>query len=103
MVRTSLWNVALSSRTSLSLALAAGLFFTASGALAQLPGTQLTTVFPPGGKQGTSVDVKITGVDLDELERLFFSHPGLTAAPKVPAPTEADKTPKPLPNEFVVQ
>lgn len=105
MVRTSLWNVALWSRKLWSVALVGALPCLLSGvALAQiLPGTQLTTIFPPGGKQGTSVDVTIAGVDLDGVNRLFFSHAGLTAVPKVPAPTEADKTPKPLPNQFVVQ
>lgn len=47
-------------------------------AVAQLPQPKLHTVFPPGAKAGTSVDVTVTGAELDELQ-LRFNHPGITA------------------------
>lgn len=55
-----------------------------SVATAQLPQIRITGVFPPGAQQGTSADLTITaGTDLDEIAGLVFSHPGLTAVPKV--------------------
>jgi len=52
-------------------------------AAAQLPQTRLSAVFPPGGQVGTSFDLAITsGTDLEEISRLIFNHPGITAAPK---------------------
>ena len=46
---------------------------------AQLPATQLSTVFPPGGQAGSSVEVTVQGSDLEEPARLDFSHSGITA------------------------
>ncbi|MCA8984364.1 MAG: hypothetical protein KDA76_11425 [Planctomycetaceae bacterium] len=47
-------------------------------AQAQLPTTQLRTVFPPGGQAGTSFSVEVVeGDDLDELSGLIFNHPGI--------------------------
>ncbi len=46
---------------------------------AQLPQTKLATVFPPGGKQGTSVELVVTGADQEDANQLYFSHPGITA------------------------
>jgi len=74
-----------------------------SQALAQLPTAQLTSIFPPGGKQGTSVEATVAGADLDELERLIFNHPGLTAEPKMTAATELEPTPRAVPNQFTVK
>ena len=64
-------------------AIACALACLAAAANAQLPVTQLTSIFPPGGKQGASVEVTIAGNDMDEVEKLVFDHPGLTAAPKM--------------------
>lgn len=47
-------------------------------ASAQLPQPKLFTVFPPGAKAGTTVDVAATGAELDEAQ-LRFNHPGITA------------------------
>ncbi|MBI3466364.1 MAG: hypothetical protein HY000_25410 [Planctomycetes bacterium] len=66
-----------------------------SYAIAQLPAARLLSVFPLGGRQGTEVAVTIKGTDLDNVARLSFSHPGITAQPKL-----ADG--KPSPNQFVV-
>src|SRR6266516_7047239 len=50
---------------------------------AQLPVARLLTVFPPGGKIGSQVEVALTGADLDEANQLHFSHTGITARQKV--------------------
>src|SRR5262245_2112870 len=71
-------------------------------ALAQLPVTQLTSIFPPGGKPGTTVEVTAAGVDLDDADKLVFSHPGIVAAAKMTTPTDFEKTPKPMPGQFTV-
>ena len=67
---------------------------------AQLPQARLLTVFPAGGQRGTAVDLTtISGVDLDELSALYFTHPGITAAPKT---TMVDGKPQPVPGQFTV-
>ena len=50
-------------------------------AFAQLPLARLHTVFPPGGRAGSTVEVAVAGVDLDDATRLHFSHAGITSAP----------------------
>jgi len=57
---------------------------------AQLPLARLSTVFPPGGRTGTTFEVTVTGADLDEANQLRFSHSNITAQPKV-----AEKTGEP--------
>lgn len=72
----------------------------ASTASAQLPQARLYSVFPPGVQVGSTVDVTVTGgEDIDELSGLHFSHPGITAAPKL---QEVDGQPRPVDNVFVV-
>jgi hypothetical protein len=73
-----------------------------ASAAAQLPVTQLTSIFPPGGKPGSTVDVTVGGNDLEEADKLLFSHPGITAAAKMSTPSEFEKTPKPLAGQFTV-
>jgi hypothetical protein len=75
----------------------------ASASFAQLPSTQLTAVFPPGGKQGTSVEVTVSGADMDDVDRLLFNHGGITATPKMAAPSDLMPTPQPVPGAFTVQ
>jgi hypothetical protein len=72
-------------------------------AFGQLPTAQLTSVFPPGGKQGSAVEVTVAGADLDDLEKLVFNHPGLSAVAKMIAATELEPTPRPVPNQFTVK
>lgn len=48
-----------------------------------LPAPRLLTTKPMGGQVGTSFDVSITGENLEEIETLRFSHPGITASPKI--------------------
>ncbi|HEX5105554.1 MAG TPA: hypothetical protein VFV87_17165, partial [Pirellulaceae bacterium] len=72
----------------------------ASVALAQIPATQLTSIFPPGAKPGSTLEVTVAGADMDDVEKLTFSHPGLTAAAKMSTPTDFEPTPKPVPGVF---
>jgi hypothetical protein len=48
----------------------------------ELPAIRLDTIFPPGGKAGSEVEVGITGSDLDEANALHFSHPGISGEAK---------------------
>ena len=48
---------------------------------AQLQIPRLNSIFPCGGKQGTSVDCVIAGGELTDATGLYFSHPGITAQP----------------------
>lgn len=73
-----------------------------SAIYAQLPTTQLTTIFPPGGKIGSAVEVRLGGTDLDDVNQLQFSHPGIKAIAKMSPATEFEKS-KPVPGTFTVQ
>jgi hypothetical protein len=54
---------------------------------AQLPQAKLYSVFPPGAQAGTTVELRITGgEDLDEVDSLYFTHPGITAEQKAADP-----------------
>ncbi|MCA8997114.1 MAG: serine protease [Planctomycetaceae bacterium] len=61
-----------------------------------LPLPRLLTMTPMGGQAGTNVDVTISGDNIEDVELLRFSHPGLTAIPKL------DANGLPIPNQFVV-
>ncbi|HXG46696.1 MAG TPA: hypothetical protein VNO52_03655 [Methylomirabilota bacterium] len=50
---------------------------------AHLPVARLQSIFPPGGQAGTTVEVVVTGSDLDDLAGLHFSQRGLSARPKL--------------------
>jgi hypothetical protein len=69
---------------------------------AQLPVARLNAVFPPGGKQGSQFDVTLTGTDLELVDQLRFSHPGITAVQKMQPPGPVDDGPQPVPNQFTV-
>jgi hypothetical protein len=81
---------------------AIALVFRALPALAQLPDARLFSVFPPGGQQGTKLDVTLAGVDLDGVDRLLFSRAGITAVAKILEPDEFAPTARPAPNQFTV-
>ncbi|RMG39687.1 MAG: hypothetical protein D6725_04760, partial [Planctomycetota bacterium] len=69
-------------------------------AFAQLPATRLYAVFPPGGQAGKTFDVTIlSGADLDDVDALVFSHPGITAKQKTQSTPLGEK---PVPNAFQV-
>ncbi len=64
--------------------LALALLVGPSAAQAQFPATRLYTLFPSGGQVGQTTEVTVTGGDdLEELDALLFSHPGITATPKL--------------------
>ncbi|MGE0607531.1 MAG: PPC domain-containing protein [Pirellulales bacterium] len=84
----------------LLLALAALAF--PGAALAQLPAARLYSVFPPGGQAGQSVDVAITGVDLELANKLIFSQPGIAAVQKTVDPNAYQQGPQPVPNQFTI-
>lgn len=68
----------------LSFCLLAALALFAAGSshlLAQLPHAEIFSVFPPGGKQGTEVEVTLNGTDLDEGRTLLFSHSKIVCEP----------------------
>lgn len=51
-----------------------------------VPEPHLAAVYPVGVRPGASVEVRLSGSDLEGVERLLFSHPGLSAQPvTVPA------------------
>lgn len=75
------------------------LFGMASTTLAQavcLPAPRLLTTTPMGGQVGTTVEVTITGQDIEEVDLLTFSHPGITATAKV------DDQGEPIANQYLV-
>src|SRR5262245_4460522 len=84
-----------------AVALACALFCAGAPALAQLPITQLTSVFPPGGKLGTAVEITIAGNDMDDVSQLVFNHPGLTAAAKM-TPTSPLVPAQSVPGQFTI-
>ena len=51
---------------------------------------------PMGGQVGTTFDVTITGENLENADELSFSHPGITATPKI------DANGLPIANQFAV-
>lgn len=61
-----------------------------------LPTPRLLTTSPMGGQVGTTVDVTISGDNLEEVEALRFNHMGLVAQPKT------DAAGAPVTNQFAV-
>lgn len=74
----------------------------AGSALAELPVARLYSVFPPGGRQGSTVDVTITGDDLEKASQLQFTTPGITAAQKTQPAGLGQEGPQPVPGQFTV-
>ncbi len=85
------------------LVLAAAMLLSAGRAAAQdLPGTRLQSVFPPGGKAGTSFEVSIVGEDTEGATALLFSHPGIKGEPVTRSPQPWEEGPQVVPNRFKV-
>lgn len=85
---------------SLSFLAALALLFPSGTVQAQqqasaLPAPRLMTVFPNGGKIGSTVEVAFTGTDVEEPDQLIFSHPGIKAEPVIPADTTKPDPKKP--------
>lgn len=85
-------------RFVLSVNLLAGTLWIASAAAQSvcLPAPRLLTTKPMGGQRGTSIEITITGENLDHAEELSFSHPGLKATPKL------DDKGQRIPDRYVV-
>jgi hypothetical protein len=71
-------------------------------AVAQLPAARLDGLFPPGGAVGQTLDVQIFGGDLDDVDRLEFSHAGIKAELKMAEPGPFDDGPQVVDNTFNV-
>lgn len=70
-----------------------------SAAQAQLPQSRLYSLFPCGGKAGTSVEVTLTTfADLEGIDRLVCNSPGITAVPKM----QTVGGQKPVPHVFEI-
>jgi len=69
---------------------------TASAQLVVLPAPRLLTTMPMGGQVGSTVEVTITGENIENVTELLFSTPKITAKPV----TGADG--KPVENKFLV-
>lgn len=80
-----------------------GAFLAPLTAGAQLPITQLTTIYPAGGQQGTEVEVQVAGGDQDSLIKMVFSHPGITAQQKMTPANELNPKPQPVNATFQVK
>lgn len=59
--------------------------------VAQFPQPQLHAIFPPGGQKGTSLEVRVFGVDLDALASLSFSDDRIQARQKIDGDGKAKK------------
>jgi hypothetical protein len=98
-------------KSAILLTLLAGLLLpapaTAQPSLAGLVTPRLHTVAPCGGKAGTSVEVTVSGLGLDDAENLVFSQPGIKAelvdssAPQPKAKPQPKKGKKPRGQPFV--
>lgn len=97
-----LWSLQALNRRLCWGALAATLLAASVAEAQQLPSAALTTVFPPGGKQGSTFDVSVAGIDLDDCEKLVFSHPGITATCKTAAVDPILGEPRPASGQFSV-
>lgn len=84
----------------LLLLLAAGVL--AAEARAQLPATQLQSIVPPGGQQGSTVDVSVAGGNLDAVHALRFSHPDIAAHPRLEEAGQFEPA-RPIPGKFRVE
>ena len=87
------------SRTALSFLTVSVL--AAAGASAQLPGGKLNYIFPPSGQAGSSLEVTVTGRDLNAAESLSFSHPGIRGEPVMVDPVYLER-PEWKPGQFKV-
>jgi hypothetical protein len=54
---------------------------------AQLPSTRLDGVFPAGAAPGAVFELTVSGTNLDDVDRLLFSHEGITFVRKMAEPT----------------
>ena len=85
------------------LSCAAALMLAHSSLFGQLPNPTLTQIFPPGAQVGETVQVTVAGRDLDEADRLIFSHPGIYGTVRTNPPGEFETQPQPIANQFNIE
>lgn len=73
-----------------------------SSSLAQLPAARLDSVFPAGCAPASSVELTLSGTNLDDVDQLHFSHAGISAVRKMAEATPFDDGPQPVDNVFMV-
>ena len=81
---------------------AATIALSATPLYAQLPATRLDGVFPAGAVPGSLFELTISGTNLDNVDRLVFSHEGISFARKMAEATPFDEGPQPVENLFEV-
>jgi hypothetical protein len=73
----------------------------------QMPQARLWSVAPSGAQKGTETSIRLSGADLDGIESVLFSHPGIKAEAKLQAsgPYEEflGEKPRPEAGHFVVK
>ncbi|MDA1229760.1 MAG: hypothetical protein O2856_03210 [Planctomycetota bacterium] len=69
---------------------------------AQLPATRLDGVFPAGAAPSAVFELTVSGTNLDDVDRLLFSHEGITFTRKMAEATPFDEGPQPVDNVFEV-
>lgn len=65
----------------------------AASAFGQLPSTDLITIYPPFAKAGETVQVSLTGTELEDISALTFSDPRIIGEPVTRPGNEEFKTP----------
>jgi hypothetical protein len=74
-----------------------------SAALAQVPQPKIYSTQPGGAKAGTSVELRlIGGAELERVDRLVFSHPGIVGVPVVRPADRLIPEARPLESTFKV-
>ncbi len=68
----------------------------------QLPFPDLKRISPAGAQRGQTVEVTVSGGDLDEITKLQFSHPGITAKPVMGQKRPYQSQARPEPGKFQV-
>ncbi len=76
--------------------------FAAPSIYAQLPNTDLEMITPAYGKAGTSVEVSLSGKNLEEINGLRFNDPRVVAKPVMLPADEFFPKPRPNGNRFTV-
>src|SRR6476469_9115529 len=61
----------------------------ATAAFAELPWHRLDAISPAGARQGTKPTIRCLGADLENTDRLWCSHPGITGR-RVPGASPSD-------------
>ncbi len=89
-------------RIVLSLVAITGLLSTTS-LFAQLQITELHRVVPNGAKQGSELELTVGGSFNDDLTKMVFNHPGITAVQKLTPAGEFDPAPVPVNTTFTVK